>query len=227
MTNDYGKDEAVVESEAGVTLLGGTTVLRADVDWALRRAPVLVAADGGAAWALAFGMMPRRVIGDMDSLSDRDARRIPQERLVRVAEQESTDFEKCLDRIRAPAVIGLGFLGGRVDHTLAALSCVARRGAPCLLVGPHDVAFAAPPQISLDLPEGCRLSLFPMAPVTGRSTGLAWPIDGLDLGPMARIGTSNRATGRVTLAFDGPGMVVLLPTAQRDAAWDALSSSGR
>ena len=71
MTNDYGKDEAVVESQAGVTLMGGTTVLRADVDWALRRAPVLVAADGGAEWALAFGMMPRRVIGDMVASSSR------------------------------------------------------------------------------------------------------------------------------------------------------------
>lgn len=225
--NDYGKDEAIVESDGGITLLGGTTIARADVEWALGRAPVLVAADGGADTALQFGLMPDRVIGDMDSLSDRGARNIPRDRLVRVAEQDNTDFEKCLDRIRAPVVIGLGFLGGRVDHTLAALSCVARRGAACLLIGPSDVAFAAPARLRLDLPEGCRLSLYPMAPVTGRSTGLEWPIDGLDFGPMARIGTSNRTTGPVTLDFDGPGMVVLLPYEQRDAAWDALSSSAR
>ena len=227
MMNDYGKDEAAVESHGPVTLLGRAPCRRADLDWALARAPTLVAADGGAETAISFGRTPDRVIGDMDSLSGAVARALPPGSQISVSDQDTTDFEKCLDRIRAPLVIGLGVLGRRIDHTLAALSCIARRDAACLLVGPDDVAFAAPLNLTLDLPPGCRVSLFPMTAVTGRSSGLEWPIDGIPFAPGGRIGTSNRATGPVSLALDGPGMLILLPADQRDAAWNALSNSER
>ena len=35
---------------------------------------------------------------------------IPAERLHRIAEQDSTDFEKCLRNIRAPLVVGIALL---------------------------------------------------------------------------------------------------------------------
>ncbi|MGB1035305.1 MAG: thiamine pyrophosphokinase, partial [Primorskyibacter sp.] len=42
--------------------------------------------------------------------------------------------------------------------------------------------------------------------------------DGLDMAPTGRIGTSNEATrARVTLCFDRPGMVLLLPRHAFDA----------
>ena len=51
-----------------------------------------------------------------------------------------------------------------------------------------------------------------MAAITGRSTGLRWPIDGLTLAPDGRIGTSNEVQDRrVTLDFDSDGMLVILP----------------
>ena len=51
----------------------------------------------------------------------------------------------------------------------------------------------------------------PLTPVTGRSQGLEWPIDGLDFAPGGRTGTSNRALGPVTLEIDGPDMLLILP----------------
>ncbi len=163
----------------------------------------------------------------MDSLGAEAAARIPAERLHEIAEQESTDFEKCLTRIEAPIVLGLGFLGGRMDHALAALSCLARLRPACLLIGAESAAFAAPAETALDLAPGTWLSLFPFAPVTGRSEGLRWPIGGIGFAPGGRVGTSNEVTGPVRLSFDGPGMVVLVPAAAREAALAALSSSGR
>ncbi len=50
-----------------------------------------------------------------------------------------------------------------------------------------------------------------MAPVTGQSEGLRWPIDGLAFAPNGRVGTSNAVTGPVALRFDGDGMLVILP----------------
>ncbi len=206
----------------GVTLVGGGPVARDDLRRALAHAPCLVAADGGAEHVLAAGLLPDRVIGDMDSISAASRDRLAS-RLWPVGEQDSTDFEKCLARIDAPLILGLGFTGGRMDHALAALSVLARYGGPRLLIGAEDVVFAAPAKAALDLAPGTRVSLFPMCEITGRSRGLEWPIDGLSFAPGGRAGTSNRATGRVTLAFDGPGMLVLLP---RDCLAAALSALG-
>ena len=216
----------IVESGDPVTLIGGAGVAPADLNWACGVAPRLIAADGGAGVALAAGRVPEAVIGDLDSLAPEDRARLPAAAIHRVAEQESTDFGKCLARIAAPLVLGLGFLGARLDHTLAALSELARHHGVCLLVGSEDVAFHVPRRVALGLTSGSRLSIFPMAPVTGRSRGLEWPIDGLDLAPAGRIGTSNRVTGPVTLDFDGPGAVVILPLAARDAALAGLGWRG-
>jgi thiamine pyrophosphokinase len=115
-----------------------------------------------------------------------------------------------------------------VDHELAALAALLSAPLPVLAVGAQDVVFAAPTRLALRLRAGDRLSLFPMAPVTGRSRGLDWPIDGLDFAPAGRIGTSNRVSaGEVELGFDSPGMLVMLPRARLDAALDAMAPGWR
>jgi thiamine pyrophosphokinase len=94
------------------------------------------------------------------------------------------------------------------------------------VLGPRDVVLHAPPGIALDLPVGTRLSLFPMDRVTGQSTGLAWPIDGLEFHPARRIGTSNLTTGTpVHLGFDRPGMLLILPRCHLRAALSALAAA--
>jgi thiamine pyrophosphokinase len=77
----------------------------------------------------------------------------------------------------------------------------------------------------MDLRPGDRFSLFPMAPVTGRSAGLEWPIDGLAFAPSLRGGTSNRVTGPVRLEMDSPGMLVIVPRARLAQALAARLAS--
>ena len=67
------------------------------------------------------------------------------------------------------------------------------------MLGDEDVMFVSPPEIDLPLDAGTRVSLYPMAPVQVRSTGLCWSTDGLSFAPDGQIGTSNQATGPVTL----------------------------
>ena len=217
-------DNAQVQSRGGVTLIGAGHPRREDLDEALKLAPTLVAADGGAAYALAMGHRPAAVIGDYDSLDPEVLRGFSEAERLHVAEQDTTDFEKCLSRIDAPFVIATGVTAGRIDHALAAYSVLVRRvGPPTLILAEEDVVFAAPARVALDLPRGTRVSLFPMSPVTGRSQGLKWPIDGLDFAPDGQIGTSNEATGPVSLDFDAPGMLVILPRAALRAALAALT----
>ncbi|MCX8508070.1 MAG: thiamine diphosphokinase [Rhodobacteraceae bacterium] len=218
--------DRIVNFPEPVTLIGGGDVDRVWLHHALSQAPNIVAADGGANRALAEGVQPTLVIGDFDSVSAQALAALPPAHLMRIEEQETTDFEKCLMRIDAPFILGLGFIGPRADHGLAGWNALVRHArARCILIGPEDLAFAAPPRLVLELVAGTRISLFPMARVTGQSRGLRWPIDGLVLAPDGRIGTSNAAEGRVELAFDQPGMLVILPLDCLEEAIRALRST--
>jgi thiamine pyrophosphokinase len=217
----------IVQSTHGVTLAGGGPFSARDLKLALRRAPVAVAADSGADRLLRHGVIPEAVIGDMDSISDQALAEIPVERQHLVSEQATTDFDKALRLIKAPLVLALGFAGARLDHGLAAFSTlIARAEQRCILIGPQDLAFAAPARLDLALGPGEPLSLFPMAPVTGRSEGLEWPIAGISFAPDGMIGTSNRVVAkRVALEFDRRGMLVILPRRRLDAAIRALRAA--
>lgn len=211
---------AIAAYDTGVTLVGGGALDPADLRHALGLAPNLVAADGGADRLLAEDLLPDVVIGDMDSLSAEGRARLGA-RVHRIAEQDSTDFGKCLHHVAAPFFLGLGFTGLRADHTLAALSEIARRGRPVILIAEDEVIFRAPPRLALDLPIGERLSIFPFGRVSGTSEGLRWPIDGLVMEPAGRIGTSNEVTGPVRLRISGPGLL-LLPKRHLLRVLDAL-----
>lgn len=226
--NSIAMKRPIVQSLDGVTLVGGAPVTQASFRMALQRAPRLVAADGGADRALAAGHIPEAVIGDFDSISDAARATLGPDRLFPIAEQATTDFDKVLRSVAAPFTIALGFTGARIDHGLAVFNTLARHAdRRCLVLGPRDVVFHCPPQITLHLAPGDRLSLFPMASVTGRSDGLEWPIDGLTLAPDGMIGTSNRVIApKVTLAADGPGLLVILPRTRLDAALRSLLGQG-
>ncbi|SFC48634.1 thiamine diphosphokinase [Tropicimonas isoalkanivorans] len=217
----------IVRAVDAITLVGGGDVGADDLEVALRHAPVLVAADGGAAPVVRAGLSPQAVLGDMDSLEAEIRDHIPADRFHPIADQHSTDFDKALRSVAAPFVLGVGFMGRRVDHQLANFNVLVRRAERrCVLIGAHDVVLAAPPEIALELAPGSRVSLFPLAPVEGTSRGLHWPIDGLKMAPGGVIGTSNRVaeshSGRVELTFFAPGMLIILPRAALGAVLAAL-----
>lgn len=86
-----------------------------------RQADKVLASDGGAGKALAAGIVPDWVIGDLDSVSKRDLKRL-QNRVIHVVSQENTDLEKTLHFIKRKPVTHLtlvGFLGGRWDFSIA------------------------------------------------------------------------------------------------------------
>ena len=115
----------------------------------------------------------------------------------------------------------------RIETRRGAIELAARADRPCILIGREDVVFHAPPRLALDLAAGTRVSLFPLRPVTGQSTGLRWPIHGIDFTPGGRVGTSNEALAtEVKLEMDGPGMLVILPRDCLDAAVRAVLAAG-
>jgi thiamine pyrophosphokinase len=216
---------AIVQSRNGVTLIGGGPLTAAALSRALALAPRLVAADGGADRALALGHMPEAVIGDFDSITPSALARLPEAALHRIMEQETTDFDKALRHIAAPFVLAVGFSGARLDHGLAVFNALARQPEQrCIVLGGHDLCFLAPTDLRLNLRPGTRLSLFPLGPVSGESSGLRWPINGIDFAPAGMVGTSNEATsGEVRLRFSAPRMLVILPRVELPRAIASLA----
>lgn len=214
----------ILQSEKPVIFVGAGEFTPDRLTEALTYSGKIVAADGGARHVIGFGRIPDAVIGDFDSFPYEFREKIPDDRLFAISEQETTDFEKCLIRVAAPLILGLGFTGKRLDHGLAVLSAITRHhDRRCVLLDDREILFHCPGNLVLNLPVGTRFSLFPMRPVRGQSQGLEWPIDGLDFEPWGRVGTSNRVSeATVTLAFDGPGMIAILPRKHLDQVVSAL-----
>ncbi|MFY9239098.1 MAG: thiamine diphosphokinase [Roseovarius sp.] len=220
----------IVQDMGPITLLGGGAATQAQLQLAMRIAPVVVAADGGAQLALTHGVDLaaglRAVIGDFDSIPDGVHAAVPAENLHHIPEQDSTDFEKCLALIKAPLILGVGFTGARMDHQMAACNALVRAAHQrCVLLGSDDVIFLAPPSLRLDLSEGARVSLFPMGAVEGISEGLRWPIQGLNFAPDRQIGTSNAALGPVFLNMTAPKMLVMVAPEHLEAVVAGLSAA--
>ena len=171
-----------------------------------------VAADGGAKSALSHGLSLAATIGDMDSTEMESA---PEAygKIIQISEQNSTDFEKCLSIIKAPLILGVGFLGGRLDHELAALNTIIKAEQNIVLIGEEDLVFRLPEIAELTLPLGTRISTFPMGDVEGVTTrGLAWPLDGLSFAPHKAISTSNQTVAaEITIMNPGQPLLCILP----------------
>lgn len=220
--------QSIVSYCSPITLIGAGSSTPSDLTDALRIAPGLVAADGGAEVALAAGHMPDAVFGDFDSINEGARHQIPPDRLHHVAEQDSTDFQKVLMRCQAPLYLGVGFLGARLDHQLSALhSLLQFADRRIVLLGGTEIVLHVPQHFRIPINIRAVVSLFPLAPVSGQSTGLEWPIDGLHMQPGGVVGTSNRATDtQMSLTMDGPGMLLILPRDSLHAVTQALLGPG-
>lgn len=211
--------ELIVDAADPIALIGGAQLGPQHLNILQTLSNLFVAADGGADQLLAAGIDPVAVIGDFDSLTD-TARSAFSPQLYHVAEQDTTDLEKSLDRISAPAIVGAGFLGGRLDHSFAALNALARRGdTPMILLSESECCFRAPNRRwQIDLPVGTPFAILPMHDVVASSTGLEWDMDQMALSPIGRVSSSNRtAQERVEVTITGAA-IVTLPLDQLAAA---------
>jgi thiamine pyrophosphokinase len=228
----YAMNQLPLRFDTGVTLVGAGILDRTMVEAAHCLAPVLIAADSGADRLSEMRLTPRAVIGDMDSISDLERWRDGPAAFVHLAEQDTTDFEKCLYATEAPFYIAVGFTGGRIDHMLATFHALLRYPEKrIVLLGEHEVSALAPPgqTLRLKVTPGARVSIYPLTPVTAtQSRGLAWPVDGLVMAPGRQIGTSNEATQPlIELTFDSPGALVMLERGALDSLVGEISNPAR
>lgn len=216
--------EKIVQTPLGITIIGAGRVRDGQLTRSRQLAPFVVAADGGLRHVRKSGFVADAVIGDLDGVRGIENQIAP-ERIHRIDEQDSTDFEKCLYATNAPFVIAHGVTGSRFDHSLAAMNALVKYAAmPVIVVSGKDLIFVCPASLHLSLPVGTRLSLFPMARVCGTSDGLKYPVNGIGFSPTGRIGTSNQTdAAQVRLSFAKPRMLVILPWKHLETVVGALT----
>lgn len=218
----YGMIDPIVSSISPVTILGGADLGMDELNISISAAPIIVAADSGADHALVAGHDVAAVIGDLDSVSDA-AKAAFADRIHFVDEPDTTDFEKVLARVHAPLFLACGFLGGRLDHTLAVLNVLIRfRKKRIILLSDDDVVFVCPPVLHLTLPLACRFALLPMGAAHVRTRGLRWDLDDAVLDPVGLVSSSNEvAAPAVQISAGGP-VLITLPLAQLGSAIAAV-----
>jgi thiamine pyrophosphokinase len=150
-------------------------------------AGLVVAADGGADKALAAGIVPAAVVGDLDSVSPAARQTIGAACFHHVIDPNTTDLEKAISWCIAAGagrvdVIAAG--GGRADHALANLSVLLEfrgRAEVHLIDDRFDIRLVEGSAV-IDATPGTVVSLVAIGQCTGVTTsGLRWNLSAFPL----------------------------------------------
>jgi thiamine pyrophosphokinase len=180
---------------------------------------LVVCADGGASNALALGLAPHVVIGDLDSLDESLRSRLEKRHcqfIVHPARKDETDLElavKYAVEQGVQEVLILGALGYRLDHALANVLLLALpelRSVRAKILDDRQEVFLIKNEALIKGRVGDILSLLPLTEkVTGIYTeGLEYPLENgtLYLGPA--LGVSNVLTAPQARVRIGQGLLL-------------------
>lgn len=169
-------------------------------------AEYFVCADGGANTAARWDERPDLIIGDLDSIQSAAVKKFRRVKMLRIADQNSTDLEKALSWIVRRGyrrIVVLGATGGRLDHLAGNLSALGKfsRKASIRFVDGDGILQAVGRELTFKARRGTTVSLIPLSRCAGIVTkGLRWELkrEVLELG--VRESTSNVVkSGRVSI----------------------------
>jgi thiamine pyrophosphokinase len=189
----------------------------------------IIAADGGARKALACGLVPDVVIGDMDSLTAdelADLRARGAQIVDFPAEKDEIDLELALlyaVEHGARWLRVLGAVGNRLDQVLANIYLLTLGAlASCdtrLVSGKQTLWLLDPGTHDLRGEPGDTLSLVPLAgdAVNVRTEGLGYPLRGetLTFGPARGVSNTFEDT-QARVAFEGGRLIVVHTVGEPD-----------
>ena len=185
----------------------------------------IIAADSGLDHAVAAGLRPTLLLGDLDSISAHGkmwayAHELEIEQYP--VDKDATDTELALRRaasIAASDLLVLGATGDRFDHTLGTIaalgnSTLARFETIRLLLDDVAIHVIHPGRsTSVDLPPNVPFSLLALhGPCHGVTvTGARWPLTDAALDATSTRGLSNETTGLLQVAVTDGVLTVVVP----------------
>ena len=180
-------------------------------------------ADGGAGHALALGLTPEAIIGDLDSLSPELVEQLKARGVVihrHPTCKDQTDLEltfRLAVAEKPDEILLVTALGGRLDQMLANILLLTRpEYAPVRLTladGPHWAILLRPEQtMTISGQPGDTLSLIPLTPTVTNVNfrGVEWPLTQATLPLGSTWGISNRLIAHQATVQIGDGLVLLI-----------------
>ena len=183
----------------------------------LRESDFIIAADGGTRHALALGLTPNIIIGDLDSLNV-ERLTFNAEIIQSPADKNETDLELAIQHaltLNPEQIIIAAALGGRLDQTLANIALVSnvqRSTSNVRLDDGIEEVFFCHEQTQIKGASGDIVSLIPwQGEVTGIvTTGLKWPLQNEILYPQKTRGISNEMTGDTATIQINSGLLLIV-----------------
>ncbi len=189
----------------------------------LRKADLVICADGGLRAARAAGVTPHVVIGDLDSADTpllAWARRRGARFITYPREKDKTDTELAVEHALQAGAEDIemhGVFGGRVDHALANIGLlihVAGQGRRARILAGRAELFLADTQSSIPGSVRDLVSLIPLSDtVAGVTTrGLKYPLDDSVLRITSTLGVSNEIVAPPALVKVRRGWLLVVVT---------------
>lgn len=180
---------------------------------------IIICADGGTRHALALGLTPNFIIGDMDSLPvNFDHLTFNGEMILFPKDKNETDLELAIQHaltLDPGQILILGALGGRMDQTLANITLLSiPQLAACtikLADGVEEIFFCRD-QANVEGRSGDIVSLIPwQGKVTGVCTeNLRWHLHYETLFPDKTRGISNEMTAKTASVRIASGLLLVI-----------------
>jgi thiamine pyrophosphokinase len=155
---------------------------------------IIICADGGYSLASSLDIRPDLVIGDLDSVPEKEIIRGIE--VIRYPQEKNfSDFELALNRaidLKADHVFVYGGLGGRSDHQIVNIVLLAHSPVPMVFVEEHALLFNVSEYWTITGKKGCTCTLLTLEPacrVTDMQ-GFRYNLKNEDLVPSSR-GLSN------------------------------------
>ena len=185
----------------------------------------VIAADSGLDHAVAAGLKPTVLLGDLDSISAHGkmwayAHELEIEQYP--VDKDATDTDLALRRaasIEADDLLVLGAVGNRFDHTLGTIAALgnptlARFATIRLLLDDVSIHVIHPGRsINVDLPPKIPFSLLALhGPCRGvEVTGARWPLTDARLDPSSTLGLSNETTALLQVTVTDGVLTLVVP----------------
>lgn len=180
----------------------------------------ILCADGGTRHAIALGLVPNVVIGDLDSVTEEERRKMKElgvEMIQHPADKNETDLELAINHaltLKPDQILILAALGGRMDQTLANIALLSDPRLSTFdirLTDGVEELFFCRDQARVEGRSGDIVSLIPwQGEVTGVFTeNLRWHLHYETLYPEKTRGISNEMTADVATVSITSGLLLI------------------
>jgi thiamine pyrophosphokinase len=180
----------------------------------------IICADGGTRHALALGLKPNLIVGDLDSVMDVELK-IASAKIVQYPRNKNeTDLELALNHAlvkKTSSILIIGALGGRLDQTLGNISLLSDprlSTLDCRLDDGAEEVFFCRDRSKFEGRRGDVVSLIPWNDaVKGiRMRGLRWSLNNETLYPDKTRGISNEMLNTVAEVSIETGLLLVIHT---------------